>query len=236
MKRKRRAPASRGGKRSRIQYTTFRAPRRYTSTAMVVPGFTRRAGYYKSAGDGEKKFFDTILAGTTVGVSGTILSSSLNLIPQGATQNERIGLKCKAVSLHIRGKVSLDPTATATDAMDRVRFIVYVDKQANGAAATAANILEATVNIDAFRNLENTHRFRILADKIYTVASTASDGTTFIRSSRTIKHNIDCSYQLYFDGATGAITEVRSNNLGVLAVSENGDAKASYTARLRFYG
>lgn len=187
----------------------------------------------------ERKFFDTIRAANIPGTGGTIFSPSLNLIPQDATQSGRIGLKCTIVSIHLRlinfNTVAAVPAALA----DAHRVILYLDTQANGAPATPTQILTAPVDINAFNNLEFSGRFRIIMDKIITFGSTAGgvgpaqDG---VSNYRLRKLNKKCRIPLRFSGATGAITELQSNNLGVLVIAAAAAANCltAYTARIRY--
>jgi hypothetical protein len=49
--------------------------------------------------------------------------------------------------------------------------------------------------------------------------------------------NTECNEQLEFDASTGSITDLTSNNFGILAISEtNNTSTIAYQWRLRFYG
>lgn len=115
--------------------------------------------------------------------------------------------------------------------------MVYWDKQSNGAAATVANLLAGT-DINEFRNLQQTGRFRTLHDKIYTLSATAGsgNGTTskFGKQVRRFKVNKNVVIPLTFDGNAGAITDLTTNNLGVMVISESSYAYIKYKWRLRF--
>lgn len=228
---------------------SFTAPRVVTPASLVVSGYTRSAGYYgrfnRSRLQGlpeEKKFFDGELTTTAVPSAGTILTPSMNLITAGAGESQRIGRKCKITSLHLKGRLILQQT-TQNTVSNITRIIVYLDKQCNGAAATVGDILDLGQTDDylAFRNLQNTQRFRILHDKTYTQNYTAGGGngtaSQYPETVRYFKLNINCNEQLEFDGSTGAITDLTSNNFGILAIAEtNNTSTIAYQYRLRFYG
>lgn len=208
----------------------------------AVPGVTRTGGYYgryrssaRPSGTGELKFFDSTDS-ITVPTSGDV-NTSLNLIPQGVTESTRIGRKCTLKSIMLRGMVRLPNTSDPTKTADQVRVIVYQDKQANGATAAVTDILESA-HINSFRNLANSGRFRVLMEREVTVNCQAGayDGTNdqFGQVEKDFKAMIKCNVPLEFDSTTGAITEIRSNNVGVLAVSQNGAALLSYYARVRY--
>ena len=65
--------------------------------------------------------------------------------------------------IDIRGYYRLGTTSVLSETSDVVRFIVYQDKQTNGASASVLNLLE-TADILSFRNLENKDRFKVLVD------------------------------------------------------------------------
>lgn len=213
---------------------------------VVVKGYTRTAGYYgrfrgRSAATGEKKFFDTRFAETVVASTGAITNPSLNLIPQGTTESDRIGRKCNIKNIHIKGELKFPNSAVAGSTADRIRIIIYQDKQTNGATATVANILDNTVGgalIDSFRNLSESGRFYILMDRTMDLVAQSGGapnaGENFGEVKKSWRFNKTCNMPLEFSSTTGAITEIRSNNIGVLAVTEAGLATLQYTCRVRF--
>ena len=82
----------------------------------VVPGYTRRSGFYgRYKGERpEKKFFDTTVSfqvDTTAEVPAT---GQLNLIVQGDTESTRDGRVCHVKSIHFRGLAQFAPGAAAT--------------------------------------------------------------------------------------------------------------------------
>jgi len=203
-----------------------------------TPGITRTGGYYgRFAGrNAEKKFFDGTLGSTACAAAGTILNASLNLIPQGVTESTRVGRKCVVKNLNMKGHVILPATTTAASTSDIVRVIVYLDKQCNGATAGVTDILEAT-DIESFRNLANSQRFVVMYDKTKTInLSGCGLAATDTWAERVIpfKFSKACNIPLEFDSTTGAITEIRSNNIGVLGISESGLVAIQYRWRMRF--
>ncbi len=213
-----------------------------------MPGFYQTSGYYgrynTGAGGtgGELKFFDTTATFATVAAAGEI-NASLNLVPQGVTESDRIGRKMTIKRLDITGDIIMGPLAgSATGSFDRVRVIVYLDKQANGATAAVTDILE-TADILSYRNLANSGRFVVLSDKIQNMVLTAGGGdvggadSNFPAVIKTYKMGKSCNIPVEFSATTGAITEVRSNNIGMLAIAETNLVSAfKFNARIRFSG
>jgi len=228
----------------RVAYKAVAAARRGTIVA-GLRGYARTGGYFgrfkgrraNIAAGTELKFFDTLRNAFTPAAAGTIADASLNLIAQGVTETDRIGRKCTLKRLDLRGQFAMPAQTAAASTSDRVRFIVYLDKQCNGATATVGGILE-TATIDSFRNLANTGRFRILAERTVTLVAQGATATagayTFGEVKKNLKLSVKLDTPLEFDGVTGALTEIRSNNIGVLAISESALASVDYNVRVRY--
>lgn len=149
------------------------------------------------------------------------------------------------IDLHVQLK--LPATTTVGNADDIVRYILYCDKQCNGATATVSDILEEVTpggNDPTYRshlNLANMNRFKILHDKTYKmIAPNGGPAAGPIWQSgpdiRYFKIKKRVHLPIEFDSTTGAITEIRSNNIGVLVIGEGGIAVLTGTYRVRFTG
>ncbi len=215
---------------------TFRGRR----AAPFRSGYDRTGGFYGrySGRGGELKFFDTTRADTAMGSSGAIANLSLNLIPQGVTESERVGRKCRIRSLVMRGEMVQPTTTDVAAAGAKGRVIIYVDKQCNGATAAVLDILD-TATVNSFRNLANSGRFQILMDKTYnmSVRASAGNGTANDTAEWLVPWSFfksTCDIPIEFDNTTGAITEVKTNNIGVLTIANEGATLFGYIARVRF--
>ncbi len=230
--------ASSSMKRSRSSSSSSRVLKKFKRGSDRVGGYF---GRYALA-IGEKKFFDGTNTLGTVSSTGAIAEDSLNHITQGVTEQARVGRLAKIHSLHINGIFEL-PLSTALAAMgDAIRFIVYIDKQCNGATAATTDILEgATPDFLDFRNLANSHRFFILMDKrvslvmpTNTVLAGPVYATGRVIKSFTFNKHFKDPLPIEFNATTGAITEIRSNNIGVMAISLTGKCELSFQWRVRF--
>lgn len=207
--------------------------------ARVVPGYTRSAGYYGRYNDprsqGELKFHDVDVDDAVVAANGTIAANSINLIPQGTTESERIGRKAIIKNIGWRYALTLGSTATSASTSDVVRVILYLDTQCNGAAATVTDILESD-NYQSFNNLSNKGRFRILMDRTHGLSSQSGVGSTAAFGETVVNGTFykKCALPIEFSSTTGALTEIRSNNLGVLLLSQSGLCIFESKFRLRF--
>ncbi len=220
-------------KRKRISAADLVVARPYTYKRRRVAPAAQR---YKS---GEIKFHDVDLNDDPV-ASGATITPSICLIAQGVEESERIGRKCTIRSINWRFQVNLpEVDAAATPATPTtVRLIVYLDKQCNGAAAAGTDLLE-TADIHSFRNLSNVGRFVFLLDKVVCInyLTMASDGAGVVSMGQVFREFTffkKCNFPIEFNGATGAIAEIRSNNIGVLVVGLSGAGAINSKFRLRF--
>jgi len=185
------------------------------------PGYDRTGGSYgRYAGRGaELKFFDTSLSflfDTTGEVPAT---GQLVLIPQGVTESTRVGRKCVIKSVHLKGITQGVPGAAATFATTAYLYLV-LDKQANGAAAAFTDVMSTTLLATSFHNLANSQRFVVL--KKMKFRHVANSGATTALNNTNVPFEMykKCNIPIEYSGTTGAITEIRSNNIFLLASSD----------------
>ena len=201
----------------------------------VTTGRTRTSGFYgryQPKGT-EHKFLDTSFAQATVPTAGLISYPSVNFVPQGAGESERVGRKVVLRNLLLRYVVVLNNTTTAGSTEDVVRTIVFLDKQCNGQAATVTDIL-ATANHLSFNNLANKGRFSILCDQSTDINSNGAIAAGFGEKVETRSKYLRLNHPIEFSGATGAITEIRSNNIGILIISKGANSLWNATVRIRY--
>ncbi len=223
-------------KRKRVYLKRAPRTRSYKPKAYAPTFRARRA----AATVPELKFHDIDVDDTTISATGEILNAgTINIIAQGTTESQRIGRKCVIKTINWRYDIVRNENAGSWDS-DVVRLMLYLDKQCNGAAATVTGILESA-DYQAFNNLSNKGRFRILLDKKYVLKpqAAAGDGTTNIFNDDLVYEEFykSCNIPLEFDNSvsTGALTSIRSNNLGVLIISKQGTGTTfNSKMRLRF--
>ncbi len=198
----------------------------------------RRVYRGRKGGNGELKFHDVPMDDAIVAANGSILKDSVVLIAQGVTESERIGRKCTVQSINWRYALGLvAETGAGFQDADTLRVILYWDKQTNGAVATVTGILE-TDDYQSFRNLSNAGRFVILQDKTYAVNPRAAsgDGTANDMPATIMNYTFykSCNIPIEFDSVNGVLTELRSNNIGVLLLSKKGLCSFESNLRIRF--
>ncbi len=206
-------------------------------------GKMRIAGYYGRYNipvmrRGELKFHDLDILDAVIVNTGVIIVPSCNLIAQGTTEIQRIGRKCTIKEIDWR-YVLRKNSSTGLVGDDIVRIILYLDKQANGAAPAVLDILE-TADFQSHYNLVNQSRFRFLIDSTTAVngAAAAGDGATQDLFSRSYskRYRKKCNIPIEFSSTVGSITEIRSNNIGLLLISRDGTSGLESSMRLRFSG
>lgn len=230
-------------------------------------GYQRKEGNYgrfasmPSAG-GELKYFDAQLGSdtsiTVMAPTGTILMSSLNLIVQGTGNNQMLGRKVTITKISVRATVvkgaAQDAVGTwpATIAGSaNYRLALVLDKQCNGAAATAAQIYDVdgsgSVGIFSMNKLEYSQRFQILKTwegsfncDILPVMNSITNFVNWNTSDMrryvddTINKEIDLEFSTPGTPGTRVISEIRSNNLLLVGFSSGSQCGIAMNARIRF--
>jgi len=187
------------------------------------PGYTRTGGFYgRFAGaNAEKKFFDTshsYLLDTTAEVP---TSGQLCLIPQGVTESTRVGRKCTITSIQGKWVLRLVPAASATAGGVYAIYLVQ-DMQCNGAAAAASDVFDGADPILQHRFLANSSRFKVLKKFTGVLSPKAGVSTAYNHDFKYINFYKKCNIPLEFSNTTGAITELRSNNIFLVAAAGGG--------------
>ncbi len=205
------------------------------------PGYNRTGGSYgryhthKAA---ELKFHDFQLNDSTVANTWTV-TPSINLIPQGTTEITRIGRSATIKKIQWKWRVNILAGTTPSGAQDVFRLVMYIDEQCNGSAATAVELFEVD-DFQSYRNLANSHRFKVLYDRTFALNSFAGAGNgtanDFSGTGKIGGMYKTVNVPIEWDATTGAITEIRSNNIGVMMISENGACAFESQIRLRFRG
>lgn len=230
------AMALAGTKRKRSTGAYNKRARRNTQSGGYYGGYNR-------GGASELKFKDNFSANTAQ--TGGHVVETFPVIAQGTGESQRLGRQITCEALHINGIITLP--ASATGSTDVVRIIIVHDKQANGATFSPSDLLEpgtGSADFLSYRNLENTERFRVLSDKRYTMnASSYSSNSTAPNNPQSVPHtrffnmNFDLKgMKIDYSGTDGTITEIKSNNLLMFYISENGLSVVNTRSRLRFRG
>lgn len=201
-----------------------------------TPGYTRTGGYYGRFGrGGEYKFFDTTLSFNVDATAEVPATGQLCLIPQGVTESTRVGRKCLIKSIDMKGMLTLTPSTEATCSTISWVYVV-LDTQANGAAAAVSDVFNGSNPWEFLMDLANEQRFKVL--KTFEVRLEPQAGATgAYNNAKAMVHWFHrCNIPLEFSSTTGAITEIRSNNIFLIAGCSGGDDLVAFNGvcRLRF--
>lgn len=170
---------------------------------------------------------------------------TLHPVPSGTNANTRDGRKIVIEGVEQHYTFRLNTTATATQTSMTIRMITLIDTQCNGASFaadvlfTASSLLLTSSLTSALYNLDNAKRFRILEDKVWEMNSQAGLGTASVEVQKQIVSKMAVKVPVEFSNTTGALGEIRSNNIVTIIVTagQTGTTVAcSGGSRVRFVG
>lgn len=218
----------------------------YRSIPARQRGYFRSGGAYRGSRSMRKELKNWDVLGTLnlTASNAFQVSSGANTgavfvgIAQGTTQNTRTGRKIRVKSLHIKGDVIFTP-GTGTIGSDTLVVYVVHDKQANGAYPTSvADFLNnggaGAVN-NEFHNLDNSHRYKVLAKYVEKFESAAGVSGAYDPVDRACDWYIPLNMEVMMNSTAGAITEIRDNNIVMFWGSANGLCSINGSTRVRFY-
>ncbi len=224
--------------------STFQRRGRRAMASGRFAGYYRKTGWYRKPNSGpELKFFDGTMTDAVVASGGVVVLNCMNIIDQGVSEQQRIGRKIVLRSIAFRYFMTLpeQDAASTPPPNDVLRILIIQDKQCNGTAATVNGDGGPlfTNDTNTFNNLNNKSRFVTLMDRTHMLnyQTLASDGAGLV-SSASLQENYSwfkkLNIPLEFSGTTGAITELRSNNLFCVIMGTASHAGFDSRFRLRF--
>lgn len=158
---------------------------RYAPTGRVDIGkVVSDLSYVKSVLNVERKYKDTISTGFNTPAAGGWTVVRLNNLTQGSGISDRDGAQIRMKSLQMAGRIKRSDTALSTVKQERVRMMVFMDKEplTSGAGNTPAilDILNAGT-VDSLKNWSciQERRIKVLLDRTYKVDQ--DDGEKLIK-------------------------------------------------------
>ncbi len=160
-------PKKRGnGRWSRGRFTSYKR-----SYKPRFRSFKPASGETKTHGNaiGYQQMGDNLAVGTTL-LTSSFGGKCMNAIPQGNAQSNRIGKKYAVTGIFARLSMFLDKEDVGSIGhTESVRIIIFVDKANNSIDKTnASGLLVANTGFEqalAYRNMDNTVRYRVLFDQ-----------------------------------------------------------------------
>lgn len=178
----------------------------------------------------EKKNIDIVTANSLVFATATGVVIPINVgITNGASSTQHVGRRINLTSLLLRWRVTVAPTTTGAACL---RCLVVYDKQSNGAAATAAQVL----TVDSFTspmNLGYNHRFTVISDEYIPTIGTAGPQSVFYTVYRKFRLPVE-----YNETNGGTIADILTGGMFAILYQSGGLLVASPTdtlhTRVRF--
>ena len=227
---------------------SFRIPR-------GMKGFVRPVGAYGrfSGSTAEQKFIDKNPPGGVLanGPMVAIMTDILE-IPTGTGPSERVGRKIRVTSIEADCSVVTQLTAAVT--YNKVTMRLWLDRQNNGVAAAQQDVYDANaaavcLGTQAPFDLFNENRFQLLGEtsrsfspqmgfdiQSSNAAIPANNQSQMVNAPPDLWHGIlSCplSHVIEYSGPTGAIAEIRSNQIFIEWSSDNGLVSSVFRGNVR---
>lgn len=207
----------------------------------------------------EYKFYDTSLVASAL-TSPTDCSGGehdpatvlcLSAPAQGSSEIQRVGRSIRICRLDVVGNCAIPETSAKTSLTDmpNIFIAIVLDTQTNGAQLNSEDVYkntaaEATLATRIYRNMSNTSRFRVLAQKLIRFQDlSATNNTTtgsitqhgcFMPWQFHLKMNLPVKFSV--GGTSAGVASVEDNSLHLIAFT-NSTAylpEISYNARIRY--
>lgn len=236
--------ASRGGVRKIRKGNRnrgFIAPRT-TYPGGFVPLATR--GYRPNTV--ERKVYDVAASTVDADTTGSIACIGLPIL--GTDMTNRVGRKICWRTVQARGLVRVERAELMTAASipaQYVRFMLVIDMQPNGALPAITDIL-TTAHPASPLNLNNRDRFRVIADKEFTLdpyylnTTATTSAASMTNQIKMFKIYKKVNLETIFNGTNGGtIADISSGALlrviiGNQAISATNTAEFTFSTRCRF--
>lgn len=221
--------------------------RGFSSRRRFRAGYDRTGGRYGRYNRGiggvikpELKSRGNPISVAAISVVGDVASSSLVVIAENTSSVGRIGRKCTIVKISFNWSLSIPGFESQPDPRDgdAVRMMLIQDLQCNGTAAIPSQILAST-DYQSFRNLNETHRFKVLYDKtvVLNYTSLSTNGANDFSSGGVTRNGSwfkNVNIPILYNGISGLLATIRSNNLLLIVTSREGDAGIVGQIRVRY--
>lgn len=180
---------------------------------------------------GEWKYLDTTI-NTQINSDVPTMTLCNGLAP-GNSATTRVGVKLSIRTIELRLSVMPD---TAGGVLQRNRFFLVIDRQANGTVPTALTDIITPGTVNGLRSLTNRKRFKIIMDKMFSIGPTAQQGANRVfhiylklRRPLVVEYNA---------GVAGTIADIVSNSLYFVTVGSelagNTDSNITGVVRIRY--
>ncbi len=172
---------------------------------------------------------------------------AVSSIAQGDGESQRDGRKCELLSCHLKGTATLASNEAQANPGEStvLRLILVLDKQTNGAQLNAEDVVTATtLDVNAWRNLQNSQRFRILKDVRMDINFTqhtqeAVNDFSYANQVKSWEMHVVFKKPIVVNhtGTTAVVTSIADNSIHLIGVSTStAQCVINYVSRVRFRG
>lgn len=231
--------------------TAIRVLRRAATQQGVIVDIPRplRTGGFTGK---ELKFHDEEFGNTFAITWGSLDPAGIltvSAVAIGSGESNRIGREYRIHSFHMKwhvSRVSAEGT-TAPPIAIKYRFMIVLDKQTNLAQMASADVLQLTGITDpllAWRNLQKTKRFRVLADINGVLnpnymnegsPNLFAEGQKFSKI-RTFNRTFKTPLIVQCPGTTAVVGSISDLSIHIIGVASNTALTMNYSTRIRFTG
>ncbi len=243
-------PATRRPRSFAVSNGGYRVKRKRVAYRPAAGQMVIVAGPQRAFQNQELKFFDTELTSTVMSATWAALepaTTNLSAVAQGDGESNRDGRKYTIKSVHIKGffETTAQESQTTPPSDILVRVVLVHDTQTNGAQLTATEVMDAggTDDINSFRNLGFTKRFRVLDDQtMRLVRLNTNEGAVNLFASAatqtpfTMNKVFKTPMNVLMSDTGADIANVTDNSLHMIAITTSTAALINYQCRVRFTG
>lgn len=155
----------------------------------------------------------------------------LNGAAQGVGEQARIGRKQFIHSVHVKGFIKTTVAQSKSEPIDAelYRVVLVLDTQTNAAQMTASDVFDISQNNDvlSYRNLQQTHRFKVLWDKTFQITpNNTNEGAVGKFAAgvhiRTFKINkvFKTPLVVMYKDASATVASITDNSLHIIGIAE----------------
>lgn len=183
----------------------------------------------------ELKFHRVQLNDTIISTVGTITPTFCN-IAAGDMDDDRTSRLISIRTIQWRYQIDLTVKEAVISPVsgDAVRLILYIDRQCNGATATVGDLL-TIAELRSTLKPTNVRRFRILLDRTHDInyLTMSQNGANDYSHSKVVQNHsweLRCNIAIEYGSAAANINNIKSNNIGLLLISQSGTTR--FTSRI----
>lgn len=214
-----------GAKKQPIWKRMMKVGRKMYSNIRGPLGYAiRNINYMKNLINSEKKFIDTTVFNSVVITTGITSAIPMTLLANGTSDVTRNGNSVLANALEIKGTL----VANATALTNVCRVVCFIDKQNAGGTAPVWLDVHSAAITRAFMNVQNTDRFVILRNQVFSVSTTGPAITHF-------EWHIPLNgLHIKYDGTAADQASAAENHIYCAAMSDDGTNGPTLAVLSRF--